>query len=72
LKDYFIISARAPYTPLANNNTYSEEGHGTSTLKGAVGYVRLLGQVGSILDRRDHPLDGEEGGEVGGVGGDYN
>ena len=31
---------------------------------------RLLGQVIGILDRSGHPLHREEGGQVGGVGGD--
>ena len=31
---------------------------------------RLLGEILSILDGRGHPLHCEEGGQVGGVGGD--
>ena len=31
---------------------------------------RLLGEILSILDGRGHPLHREEGGQVGGVGGD--
>ena len=34
--------------------------------------VNLLCEILCRLDGRLHPLDGEEGGEVGGVGGDHD
>ena len=48
----------------------SEERHGTATTEGSVGNLLLSGQILGVLDGRDHLVNGEEGGEVGGVGGD--
>lgn len=47
-----------------------EEGHGGSSVHGAVLYRRLIRQVVHRLDGHLHPLHGEEGGQVGGVGRD--
>ena len=47
-----------------------EEGHGGSADERAVGDVVLVGEVLGGLDGGGHALDGEEGGEVGGVGRD--
>ena len=33
-------------------------------------YLRLFGQVIRVVDGRDHPFHCQEGGQVGGVGGD--
>ena len=52
--------------------THPEEGHGGPSVEGAIGDVRLLGQIGGALYRRDHPLDGQESGQVGCVRGDYD
>lgn len=52
--------------------THPEKRHGASTLQSAIGYVRLLGQIGRVLDRRDHALDGEESRQIGRVRGDYD
>ena len=49
---------------------YLEEGHGGAVPDGAVLDLGLLGQVVGRVDGRVHPLHGEEGGQVGGVGGD--
>jgi hypothetical protein len=48
-------------------NNYPEKGHCRSTVQGAVGDFRLASKVLGILDGRNHPLDREEGGQVGGV-----
>ena len=50
--------------------THPEEREGGSALAGAVGNIRLLGQVLHVLDGRHHAFHGEEGGQVGCVGGD--
>ena len=47
-----------------------EEGHGGAVLDHAVVDAGLLGDVVGGLHGGVHPLDGEEGGQVGGVGGD--
>lgn len=44
-----------------SSGIYPKEGHGAAALEGAIGNVGLLGQVGRVLDRRDHALDREEG-----------
>ena len=49
-----------------------EECHGGSADERAVGDLALVGEVLRGLDGRGHALDGEEGGEVGGVGGDHD
>ena len=50
--------------------SYPKERHGGATHDGSVGDVSLLGEVLCRLDGGDHPLDGEEGCQVGGVRGD--
>ena len=50
--------------------SYPEERHGGATHDGSVGDVGLLGEVLCRLDGSNHPLDGEEGCQVGGVRGD--
>ena len=52
--------------------THSKESSGRAGLETAVLDLGLLGQVLGRLDGRLHPLHGEEGGEVGGVGGDHD
>lgn len=52
---------------LSVNRRYPEKGHGRSTVQGAVVDFRLASEVLGVLDGRDHPLDREEGGQVGGV-----
>ena len=47
-----------------------EERHCGSADERAVGDLALVREVLRGLDGRGHALDGEEGGEVGGVGGD--
>lgn len=47
-----------------------EEGHGGSSVHGAVLDRCLIRQVVHRLDRHLHPLDSEEGGQVSRVGGD--
>lgn len=49
-------------------NSDLEEGHGGSSVHGAVLDGRLVGQVVHRLDGHLHPLDGEEGSQVGSVG----
>ncbi len=51
---------------------YPEEGSGGSRGHRPVADLALLGEVGGGVDRHLHPLDGEEGGEVGGVRGDHD
>ena len=67
---------KAPKLWLKNNLLYllvdldlrvPEEGHGGAAAEGPVGDVLLLRQVFGVLDRGDHPLDREEGGQVGRV-----
>jgi len=50
--------------------TYSEEVFGRSGVESSVLYLSLFGEVVGRLDRRQHALDGEKGGEVGRVGRD--
>lgn len=50
--------------------TNLEEDHGGAILYNPVFYLCLLGQVISRIDRRFHPLHGEEGSQVCRVGGD--
>lgn len=45
-----------------------EEGHGGSSVHGAVLYGCLIGQVVHRLYGHLHPLDGQEGSQVGSVG----
>lgn len=52
--------------------SYHEERHGAAPVDGAVLYVGLVGQVVGRLDGNLHPLDGQEGCQVGRVGGDYD
>ncbi|KAL0609653.1 hypothetical protein AAY473_019412 [Plecturocebus cupreus] len=49
---------------------YLEEGHGGASVDGAILDVGLICQVISRLHRHLHALHGEEGGQVGRVGGD--
>lgn len=49
-------------------NSDLEEGHGGSSVHGAVLDGRLVGQVVHRLDGHLHPLDREEGSQVGSVG----
>ena len=49
---------------------HPEELFGRASIQSAVGDLRLLGQVLSTLYGRDHPLHGEEGCQVGCIGGD--
>ena len=51
---------------------YPEECPRGSRLQAAVLDLGLLGEVLGRLDGGLHPLDGEEGGQVGGVGGDHD
>jgi len=48
-------------------SAYSEEILGGSGVERAVEDLRLLGEIVGRFDRRQHALDGEERGEVGGV-----
>ena len=50
--------------------THLEEGHGGAVLHQPVLYLGLLGQVVGRVDGRLHALHGEEGRQVGRVGGD--
>jgi len=50
--------------------SHPEELFGGAGVQRPVGDLRLLGQVLGALDRRHHPLHGQEGGQVGGVGWD--
>lgn len=50
--------------------THPEELFGGAGVQGAVGDVRLFGQVLGALDGRDHPLHREEGSQVSRVGRD--
>lgn len=56
---------------LENEDSYPEKSHGAAALEGAVGYVGLLGEIGRVLNRRYHPLDGEKSRQVGRVRGYY-
>ena len=50
--------------------SHPEELLGGASFQGSVGDLRLLGQVLCALDGGHHPLHGEEGRQVGRVGGD--
>lgn len=52
------------------SGSYHEEGHGAPPVDGAVLDVGLVGQVVRRLDGDLHPLDGQEGCQVGRVGRD--
>ena len=58
--------------PLSTSHTHPEECPRGSRLQAAVLDLGLLGEVLGRLDGGLHPLDGEEGGQVGGVGGDHD
>jgi hypothetical protein len=47
--------------------SHPEKCHGGAALESAVSDLGLLGQLGGVLDGRYHPLNREEGGQVGGV-----
>jgi hypothetical protein len=49
------------------SRSHPEKCHGGAAFEGAVRDLRLLGQLGGVLDGRDHALDREEGGQVGRV-----
>ena len=55
---------------VATVDTYSEKCHRASTFESSVGDLCLFREIGRVLDRRDHSLDGEERGQVGRVRGD--
>lgn len=49
---------------------YHKESHGAASVDSPVLYVGLVSQVVGRLDGNLHPLDGQEGCQVGRVGGD--
>ena len=55
---------------LAIVDTYSEKCHRASAFESSVGDLCLFCEIGRVLDRRDHSLDGEERGQVGRIRGD--
>ena len=62
----------APHLLVGLDLRVPEERHGGSPQHGAVVDVRLVSQVIRILDGRGHPLDRQEGRQVGRVGGDQD
>lgn len=51
-------------------SNYSKECHRRSALKRSISDFRLCRQIFGILNRRNHPLDSQEGSKVCGVAGD--
>lgn len=66
---WFTLSLNIITTAL-DQSTDLEEGHGGAAVHGSVLDVGLSGQVVCALDVHRHALDGQEGGQVSGVGGD--
>jgi len=55
---------------MRDGSTYFEEVFGGTSFQSAVLDLALLGEVVGVLDGREHSFDGEERGQVGGVGRD--
>lgn len=51
---------------------YLEKRHGWPSVDSPVSDVRLFGQVVGVFNGARHALNGEEGGQVGGVGWDHD
>lgn len=65
-----LLKLRTRRSGSCRRGSYHEERHGAPSVDGAVLDVGLVGQVVRRLDGNLHPLDGQEGRQVGRVGGD--
>lgn len=68
-----VIKSPPPLVPPPQTQTqtqYHEEGHGAASVDGSIFDVGLISQVIRRLNGNLHPLDGQEGRQVGCVGGD--
>lgn len=62
----------APHLLVQTDLRIAEEGHRRAAGQRAVRDFRLIGQIGGVLDGRDHAFDGQKGGQIGRVRGDYD